>query len=49
MENFSLERKGADLVLHISEELDHHSASQISKTTDVLIEKGTVRNIVFDF
>lgn len=49
MENFSLERNGASLILHISEELDHHSAGQISKTTDVLIEKGTVKNIVFDF
>lgn len=49
MENFSLERKGANLILHISEELDHHAAAQISKTTDVLIEKGTVKNVVFDF
>ena len=49
MENFSLERKGANIVLHISEELDHHAAAQISKTTDVLIEKGNVKNVVFDF
>ncbi len=49
MENFSLERNGANLVLHISEELDHHAAGQISKTIDVLIEKGTVKNVVFDF
>jgi stage II sporulation protein AA (anti-sigma F factor antagonist) len=49
MENFSLERNGANLILHISEELDHHAAAQISKTIDVLIEKGNVKNIVFDF
>lgn len=49
MENFSLERNGANLILHISEELDHHTAGQISKTIDVLIEKGNVKNIVFDF
>lgn len=49
MENFSLERNGANLVLHISEELDHHAAGQISRTTDVLIEKGNVKNVVFDF
>ncbi len=49
MENFSLERNGANLVLHISEELDHHAAGQISKTIDVLIEKGNVKNVVFDF
>ncbi len=48
MENFSLERKGANIVLHISEELDHHAAAQISKTTDVLIEKGNVKNVVFE-
>lgn len=49
MENFSLERNGANLILHISEELDHHIAGQINKTIDVLIEKGNVRNIMFDF
>ncbi len=49
MENFSLERNGANLILHISEELDHHTAGQISRTIDVLIEKGNVKNIVFDF
>ncbi len=49
MDNFSLERNGANLILHISEELDHHAAAQISKTVDVLMEKGNVKNIVFDF
>ncbi len=49
MENFSLERNGANVVLHISEDLDHHAAAQISKTIDVLIEKGNVKNVIFDF
>ena len=49
METFSLERSGANLILHISEELDHHTAGQLSRTFDVLIEKGNVKNIVFDF
>ncbi len=49
MGNFSLERKGLNLILHISEEVDHHAAAQISKTVDVLIDKGNVKNIVFDF
>ena len=49
METFSLERSGANLILHISEELDHHTAGQLSRTIDVLIEKGNVKNIVFDF
>ena len=49
METFSLERSGANLILHISEELDHHTAGQLSRTIDVLIEKGNVKNIVVDF
>ena len=49
METFSLERSGANLILHISEELDHHTAGQLSRTIDVLIEKGNVKNIIFDF
>lgn len=49
MNNFSLERNGANLTLHISEELDHHAAAQISKTVDVLIDKGNVKNLLFDF
>lgn len=44
-----MERNGANLVLRVSEELDHHAAAQISKTVDVLIEKGNVKNVVFDF
>ena len=48
METFSLERSGANLILHISEELDHHTAGQLSRTIDVLIEKGNVKNIIFD-
>ena len=35
-----MERTGSQLVLHICEELDHHTAGQISKVVDLQIEKG---------
>ncbi|MCI5937918.1 MAG: anti-sigma factor antagonist [Eubacterium sp.] len=49
MENFSLERSGSTLTLHISEELDHHMAAQVSRTLDSQIEKGMIRTLIFDF
>ncbi|MBO5489559.1 MAG: anti-sigma factor antagonist [Eubacterium sp.] len=33
----------------MSEELDHHMASQVSKTVDTQIEKGDLRVLIFDF
>lgn len=49
MNKFSLEREGSTLILHISEELDHHMAVQVSKTVDTQIEKGNLRILIFDF
>lgn len=49
MEKFSLERNGSALILHISEELDHHMAVQVSKTVDTQIEKGNLKTLIFDF
>ena len=49
MEKFSLVRNGATLILHISEELDHHMAMQVSKTVDTQIEKGNLKTLIFDF
>ena len=46
---YSLERKGGTLILHMSEELDHHMANQVSRTVDTQIEKGDVRVLIFDF
>ena len=34
---------------HMSEELDHHMANQVSRTVDTQIEKGDVRVLIFDF
>ena len=44
-----MERTGSQLVLHICEELDHHTAGQISKVVDLQIEKGNVRTLISDF
>ena len=49
MEQFTLERNGSTLILHISEELDHHMALTVSKTVDTQIDKGTIRTLIFDF
>lgn len=49
MEKFALERNGATLILHISEELDHHLAVQVSKTVDTQIDKGSIKVLIFDF
>lgn len=49
VENFSLEREGSTLILHISEELDHHMATQVSRMMDMQIEKGSLKTLIFDF
>ena len=49
MEKFSLEREGSTLILHISEELDHHMATQVSRMMDMQIEKGNLKTLIFDF
>lgn len=49
MERFSLERQGSTLILHMSEELDHHMATQVSKIMDMQIEKGSLKTLIFDF
>lgn len=49
MEQFSLERCGSTLTLHICEELDHHMAAQVSRTVDTQIEKGSIKTLIFDF
>ncbi len=49
MEKFSLERDGSTLTLHISEELDHHMAVQVSRMVDTQIDKGNLKSLIFDF
>ena len=37
------------LVIKLNKELDHHSALVIREKTDKMIDRGTVKNIIFDF
>lgn len=37
------------LVIRLKRDLDHHSAKEIRERTDKMIDRGVVRNIVFDF
>ena len=37
------------LIIHLSKELDHHSAAGVRYTADGLIEQGQSDSIVFDF
>lgn len=37
------------LVIRLSRELDHHSAITLREKSDKLIDKGNIKNIVFDF
>ena len=37
------------LVIHVSQELDHHIANSIRETADACIVQNKIRNIIFDF
>ena len=37
------------LIIHLNQELDHHIALFLRERADRLIDKGNVKNIVFDF
>lgn len=37
------------LVIKLNKELDHHSSLAIREKTDKMIDRGTVKNIIFDF
>ena len=37
------------LIIRLKEELDHHSAMEISQRTDFMIERGAIKDIIFDF
>ncbi|ROR27315.1 SpoIIAA-like anti-anti-sigma regulatory factor [Mobilisporobacter senegalensis] len=40
---------GKCLVIRLDQELDHHIALNLREKADKLIERGNVKNIVFDF
>lgn len=37
------------LVIHVSQELDHHIANRIREAADACIIENKIRNIIFDF
>lgn len=40
---------GKCLIIRLNQELDHHIALMLREKADKLIERGNVKNIVFDF
>lgn len=44
-----LELKGSRLVVHLPEEVDHHSTEEIRRKVDELVEKKPVDEVEFDF
>ena len=43
------EVKGETLIVHLPEELDHHSAGMIREGTDELFTCKKIRNVIFDY
>ena len=48
MEEF-MKKRGAMLIVYIPRELDHHFAQQITGAIDQELERGAVKQLVFDF
>lgn len=49
MDGFRYENKGSNLILYVEREVDHHLASKIREKIDAEIDRGSIRNIIFDF
>ncbi len=47
--DFQYEVKGHDLTIYVPRELDHHVASQIQETADLMIDTYRIRTVAFDF
>ena len=43
------EVKGENLIIHLPEELDHHSVGAIRENTDELFMSKKIRNVIFDY
>jgi stage II sporulation protein AA (anti-sigma F factor antagonist) len=44
-----LEQKGDRLIVHLSEELDHHSTEEIRRRIDVILRKERINELEFNF
>lgn len=49
MGNKNFEVKKRCLIVHLTEELDHHNALKIRDLADGLIQRENVKHIIFDF
>lgn len=47
--SFIYEAKGTTLIIHMPEELDHHSSRNLRYETDLLMAENYVSRIIFDF
>lgn len=43
------ELKNNCLVIHITDDLDHHAVGYLRERSDRLIDAGDIRNVIFDF
>lgn len=48
-QNAAMTLENGTLLIRVPEELDHHSAAQISAQADEMIRRQDVREVVFDF
>lgn len=44
-----IKKRGNSLIVYLPRELDHHFSQQITKLVDRELEKGLVKQLVFDF
>lgn len=49
MQNEMNEVKGETLIVHLPEELDHHTVEKIRESTDELFMAKRIRDVVFDY
>ena len=48
MEEF-MKKRGTRLIVYVPKELDHHFASEMTQMVDKELEKGLIKQLVFDF
>lgn len=48
MEEF-MKKRGTRLIVYVPKELDHHLASEMTQMVDKELEKGLIKQLVFDF
>lgn len=44
-----IKKRGNQLIVYVPKELDHHFAEQITPQVDKELDKGLIKQLVFDF